>query len=552
MAVTRAALADQFSTRRLWTGTTYVGPPPLPSTDPSIVVDVGIAALSPKNVWSSPPTGWALRGTGGTVSDTAGFVPGTGTGRFAPADSSYLHNAISPLRGTVYCRLQRRALSIDKSRSSGASFFPGEGSLAGGNSSLGAEEALAWSLYGETANEFLGLAMSSTTASFKIFKGSYLSRAWTINNHASATYKDPTYMDTVFTWDNDQYWGYVDGQLVCGGSLGATWDNVGGAKLGGWATIGNNPAGPGSFGRALGAFAILRWQWSTAYFPPPVLPVMVGAYGDSTVVASGALTGDAAGLSQAQIDATQLSTRSQIATGAVGADDAKGQNKWMATLQQYAYERLGAYFRTYAAAQSGRGWATTGMTNDNSTNTNGIDSFALGGGGTKTVYSDALNAARPEIILTYGSVNDVANGTPTALVADIKARFDYWANNNPALRRIIYAEMPAWDQGWGATQLARSATQRAAVRAEFGQAVNRSAYLAGTRQVPVTFVPMHEAFSLSANARRYLINTHPDNTTTSALGGGAEDGHPTPEGHICIADVLWPHLKEFLLERPVT
>lgn len=549
MPVTRFSLADQWAAQRLWLGSTYAGPPPLPAADASIVIDIGTTALAPKNVWSSPPSGWALRGTGGTVSDTDGFIPGTGTGRFAPADSTYLHNAVSPLRGTVYCRLQRRALSIDKSRSSGSSFFPGEGSLAGGNSATGSEEALAWSLYGETANEFLGLAMSSTTASFKIFKGSYLSRPWTINNNASATYKDATYIDTVFTWDNDQYWGYVDGQLVCGGSLGATWDNVGGAKLGGWATIGNNAAGPGAFGRALGAFAILRWQWSTSYFPPPVLPVMIGAYGDSTVVSSGGMAADALSLSVAAVNAQQLSTRSQIAGGSVGSDDAKGQNKWLATLQQYAQAQLGAYFQTYVAAQSGRGWATTGMTNDNATNTNGIDSFALGGGGAKTTFSDALNAARPEIILTYGSVNDVANGTPTALLADMKARFDYWANNNPALRKIIFFEMFAWDRGWSGTTLARSVTQRAAVRAEFGNAVNEAAYLAGSRGVPVKFVPTYEAWVQAPDGARYLNSTHPDNTTTSRLGGVAEDSHPSAEGHIRIADIMWPHLQEEFQRR---
>lgn len=550
MSVERASIADQFAARRRWIGSTHTGLPPLPANDAAVVIDIGITALSPKNVWSSPPSGWALRGTGGTVSDTAGFIPGTGTGRFAPADSSYLHNAISPVRGTVYCRLQRRAMCIDSSRSSGAAFYSSQGSLAGGNGDDGAEQALAWSMYGETANEHLSLGMSTNTAQFKIFKGSYLSRSWTAHSHVDPTYKDAEYMDTVFTWNDTEYYGYIDGVLVASGTFAAGWDNVGGAKLGGWVTIGNNAAGPGAFGRALGNFAILRWQWSTAFFPPPYLPVTVGFYGDSTVVQAGAVTEDAPALSIASINGVQRNTPMTM-KDAIGGDSVRGHTPWISLCQQYSFLQLGAYFKTFAAAQSGRGWATTGMTNDNSTNTNGIDSFALGGGGAKTFYSDALNAARPDIIVCYGSVNDVANGTPTALVADVRARMDYWANNNPSLRKIIYAEMFAWDRAWSGATLARSVAQRAAIRGAFGDVVSDRAYSAGSRGVPVKFIPTQELWVDVPDSARYLISTHPSNTTTSRLGEANADSHPSAEGHTRIAGILWPHIKEEIQKRAV-
>jgi hypothetical protein len=128
----------------------------------------------------------------------------------------------------------------------------------------------------------------------------------------------------------------------------------------------------------------------------------------------------------------------------------------------------------------------------------------------------------------------------------VKARMDYWANNNPALRKIIYAEMFAWDAAWSGVQLTRSAAQRAAIRAAFGNSVNEVAYRAGTRGVPVKFVPTYESW---AGQPSYLISTHPSNTTTSRLGQANADSHPSAEGHTRIAGILWPHIKQELLAR---
>jgi hypothetical protein len=223
-----------------------------------------------------------------------------------------------------------------------------------------------------------------------------------------------------------------------------------------------------------------------------------------------------------------------------------GQDGFISRTQAYALNTFGGYLQLYTAAQSGHGWAYTGMGGTTVSDTPAIDDFNLG----KTGYSDALNAAQPAYIFAFGSVNDVNNGTPANLVGDMQTHFKYWANNNPNLKGIYYIETLSWQlasadctshggvTGW----IAEMTRQRNLMRTAFG-----AGYLAGTRQVPVTYIESYESWVEAPNSDRFLIASNPDNHTQSSNIGSSPNGHPDAEGNIQMIDAyVWPYLASLI------
>jgi hypothetical protein len=313
--------------------------------------------------------------------------------------------------------------------------------------------------------------------------------------------------------------------------------------------IGGYLGGAGNVGHPLGPFAIQRFQISTAFSPPPALKgePLIGFYGDSFVAQGAGLISGVPGQShsptiaevnavQAQLDPT---TSPNASTGLLGQDG------FISRAQAYALKQHGGYLQFYTAAQSGHGWAYTGMGGTSAADTPAIDDFALG----KTGYSDALNAAQPAYIFAFGSVNDVNNGVPADIAGDAKVHFDYWANHNPSLQGIYFIETLSWELTGAATShggpagwKAEMARQRELLRAAFG-----GGYLAGTRQVPVTYIETYETWVQGPNSARFLIASNPDNHSQSSNSGSQPNGHPDAEGNIQMVDAyVWPYLTKLL------
>jgi hypothetical protein len=516
------------------------GFPPYPASNPDVILDVGITSLSPRNLWSALPTGFKLGQvsglTPGTISDTAGFTPNTG---------GYIENAaafssIASSKGTVYMRVQRAALSIDDSTDSGINFFDSTGNTSGGN---GPNEATAFTLY-DGHNSIIQWGMTSQTNGADILvAGSWLHPGPQLSNSHGSTNLDPTYVDLAFTWQGTTYWAYFDGVPVGYGTFSAALPASGQFSQ---ITIGAYLGGAGSVGRPLGPFAIQRFQLSMAFSPPPILqgaPV-IGFYGDSFVVQGAGVSADASSPSVAQINAVQAQMHPTTSPNADFGNH--GQDGFISRAQAYALKQFGGFLQLYTAAESGHGWAYTGMGGTTVNNTPAIDDFSVG----KTAYSDALNAAAPAYIFAFGSVNDVNNGTPTNLVGDMEAHFNYWANNNPNLKGIYYIETLSWQlatadctsHGGVAGWVAEMTRQRNLMRAAFS-----GGYVAGTRRIPVTYIESYESWVEGANSARFLIASNPDNHSQSSNSGSSPNGHPDAEGNIQMIDAyVWPYLASLI------
>ncbi|HTW74913.1 MAG TPA: hypothetical protein VMD56_08370 [Steroidobacteraceae bacterium] len=509
-----------------------------------MLLDIGIAALSPRNTWSDLPSGFVLGQVpglvAGTLSDTSGFTPNSGGYIY---DYAAFPQAASS-QGTIYMRLQRQALSIDDSTDAGATFFDSTGNTTGG---FGGNAATAFTVF-DGVNNLIQWAMSVQANGAQVLDaGSWLYPGARYGNSHGSSNLDPTDEDIVFTWQGSTYWAYFDGSAVAYGTFPTALPSVGQFAQ---VIIGGYLGGAGSAGQPLGPFSIQRFQLSTAYSPPPVLsaPVLIGFYGDSFVVQGGGVSEDVPGPPSSPSVAAVNAVQAQLAPteSPEAYSGTYGQDPFIVRTEAYALRQLGGYFPSYTAAESGHGWAYTGMGGTTIANTPAIDDFDLG----KTGYSDALNAARPDYIFAFGSVNDVNNGTPGDIVGDTQAHFDYWANNNPNLKGIFYIETLSWELATGACTshggpagwIAEMQRQRNLLRAAFARG-----YLAGTRQVPVTYIESYESWVDSPDSARFLIASNPDNNTQSANAGSSPNGHPDAEGNLQMADAyVWPYLQALL------
>lgn len=516
--------------------------PPYEASDAAVLVDIGIASLKPRNTWQHLPAGFLLQQVGGrtagTVSDSSGFVPNSG---------GYIANpsafpAAASSQGTIYLRVQRAALSADNSASSGATFYDSTGNTGGG---FGASAASAFTVFDNNNNILQWVMAAQPVSEPAILKaGNWLYPGQRAANSHSSAFLDSTYADLVITWQGTSYWTYFDGAIVGSGSFTTPFPATG---LFSQLVIGAYLGGAGVVGQPLGPYTVQRYQLSTRYSPPPSLAgaPKIGFYGDSFVVQAGGVSGEPPNPpTTAQVDAVQAQldygTTQNAAAGPIG------QTGFISLAQAAALKNDGGFLKIYTAAQSGHGWAYTGMGGSSAADTPAIDDFSLG----KSGFSDALDAAQPDYLFAFGSVNDVNNGTPADIVGDVKAHFDYWADHNPNLKGIYYVETLSWELSSGASTshggqagwIAEMARQRGLLRAAYG-----NGYTAGARQVPVTYIKTYETWVQGPNAARFLIATNPDNKTQSADGGSAPNGHPDAEGNVQIMDAyIWPYLMALL------
>ena len=515
--------------------------PPYPASDPAVILDIGIASLDPQNTWEHLPSGFMLDTvsgrTAGTVSDTAGFVPNSG---------GYIHNyaafpGVASSQGTIYMRLQRTALTADNSADGSNSFYDSTGNTTGG---YGQDSATAFTVFDGTNNIIQWVMSAQPENNPQIMNaGTWLYPGGRYANSHTSAGLDPVYADIVLTWQGTTYWAYFDGAVVANGTFSAPFPSPGQFSQ---IVIGGYLGGASNVGRPLGSFTIQRFQISTAYSPPPELKgkPLIAFYGDSFVVQGGGVTGDVPGLSGSPTLAQVNAVQAQLdpATSPRAAAGTIGQDGFISLAQADSLKKYGGYLQLYTAAQTGHGWAYTGMGGTTAANTPAIDDFGLG----KTGFSDALNAARPAYIFAFGSVNDVNNGVPADIVGDTKAHFDYWANNNPGLKGIYYVETLSWELATGACSArggpagwkAEMARQRGLLRTAFA-----GGYLAGTSQIPVTYIKSYETWVQGTNSPRFLIASNPDNHSQSSDSGSSPNGHPDAEGNVQMLDAyVWPAL----------
>lgn len=538
------SVADAWLAKRSAIGSAFLGGPPFPANDSSVLVDIGISALNPGNTWTNLPAGFTYTaGVGSSIDAIVGLVPGSLGGNQAGRVAGVnVFPATPGTSGTVYIRLPRAALSIDGSQSSATVFYDATGNPL---YTAGTYVPSCWMLdngAGKNIVAWTGGGRYDINNNSSFFQPG----ATVINAAVSLASPniDPTYCDYVFTWNGTLCHAYVDGVLLftatyLGGQFPTgIFTNVG---------IGNyyNGAQP-SLGGNLGPFAIQRFQISTAYCPPPVMPITVGVYGDS--YCAGAVGGDGGVPGTATIASINAAQSHQF----VGANQVNGsylgQNTWSDLLLGYAYKQLGAYFSFYGACKAGYSSYYTGY------------GSPIGKPG-QTVYWDALNAAQPEIVLHIDSVNNLFEYPGDGLtnpVSDATTMFNYWANGNPKLRAILVLECPSIELVpepaagapiSNAKMVQVAVSFRALMRGAFGNGVR-----AGTRGVPVTYIKSYESYTAAVDGARMVLGSHPQNPATSGSTQGplgtAPNIHPDPEGQIRLADLIWPYLKTALLAPP--
>jgi hypothetical protein len=195
--------------------------------------------------------------------------------------------------------------------------------------------------------------------------------------------------------------------------------------------------------------------------------------------------------------------------------------------------KLGARPAFYAAGDSGHGWGS-------------------GGGQIRQAFFDAVGAYDPEIIVCLGSVNDVV-ANPADLIGDTKSRLTYMAALCRNLRKILFVQtFPGWKCGntnWNTpTAIAIYKAQIAAQEGLNGYAVTTK----DGRTVTVQFVPTYEALGgdnynadINLGGNQYLA------AWKTFSGSSIEDGdvHPGQYGMNRMAEIIWPALQPYLLNK---
>jgi len=545
------------------------GFPPLAAEDPSIIIDIGCPGLNgqyPKSTWATTggypglPSGMTYTSsTGSSISNTTGYVPGNGNNAAGRIDGTSL-SAVSSASGTVYLNVSRPAACVDTSQSSSSSWYESNGNTLG--ASPGSYPPCLFCLCnsGGVTSGFQLLVGPSTL--YLVSNNNFIFGQSINNVPVSSVNSDPNYWDIVFTWttvgSNINFYLYIDGQAVYTGTIPvANWSSTLFYEI----SIGNGPGGANSFlGGNLGPFTIRRFQVSSAYFPPPTLPLLVGFYGDS-YSAGGGVNGDGGvpgTATVALINAAQYMVNTQSWSNSILSGTT--QLAWQAQLASYFLKQLGGYPSFFGACKSGYSsyFTTTSGSPYNSSmdNPSGISQVNNAG---YVTYCQALDAAQPQIIVYWDNVNNAYESpTSTGLTADpvgdLKWHFNKWADNNPRLQYIVFLEqmslelMPAVGALNPTTYKTISANWRPLWRSAFysGNSLNPVFY-AGRRQVPVLFVPTYERMISASDGNQMLYGSNPNNICTSGSNqgpsGASPDIHPSPYGRIVIADLCWQALK---------
>jgi hypothetical protein len=224
---------------------------------------------------------------------------------------------------------------------------------------------------------------------------------------------------------------------------------------------------------------------------------------------------------------------------------------WGHLLQSFSARQLGIRPTFFSATKSGYANYFTGYQSA-SPRDNPLASTPL------TIYTDALNSAKPPIVMELDSVNNqiqmnINNYLNTDCVGDLKWRYDYMAANNPNLRAIILIEAMSLERlpiatlsPYAIADPTNAATISAYWRNLLRAAFYTTKYYAGNR-VPVIYVPTYEQCAGAPDGNLLFWGSSPTNSITINANGGPgavqPDLHITIRGKMRIADIVWAALK---------
>jgi hypothetical protein len=527
------------------------------------------------------PTGWELTSSTGTSVSSSGFIPGTGNQQNGRIQSPSNWNTTAGKQATIYVRLSRAAISAngnDGGTSPNNTARVWWDSVGNPYGAFGPDWPPAVFTLSNSGGRYLGFVLAPTTFSLVDYGSSgYQSptiQTSFVNPSQISPNIDKDFVDLVVTWTtNDSnvttVYIYVDSILVqvkpitTNGALSAGMFRL--------VTIGNSYNGPNPYlGGNLGPFTIQRFQISTAFCPPIPSRLLIGVTGDSYTVGGGGFSGDG-GIPSVATYASIYGNNSGLSISSLynssyvfGASPDQnpasifGVYFWGNLLQSFSARQLGIRPTFFSSAKGGYANYFTGYQSA-SPRDNPLASTPL------TIYTDALNSAKPPIVMELDSVNnqiqmDINNYLNTDCVGDLKWRYDYMAANNPNLRAIILIEAMSLERlpiaslsPYATANPTNAATISAYWRNLLRAAFYTTKYYAGNR-VPVIYVPTYEQCAGASDGNLLFWGSNPANSITEEANGdpaGTNGGpnafrpdiHITVKGSMRIADIVWAALK---------
>ena len=349
------------------------------------------------------------------------------------------------------------------------------------------------------------------------------------NSHVSSYDADPDFAQIIVTWNDLEWVVYYDGLLMEGKRKPAgqeVWKGVDDIY------IGSDSGGTNRFDGY-----VKRLQITSDFIGQIKNRTSIALYGDSFVQVGTARPNEA-GETVAQYNAVQTNltlggndgTNKDRHAYLIG--NARSQNNWFWCLSRWFWLNYGENLLCYNGGNSGSGHTT--MT--------GVTQFTA-------EQRDAIIANDPELIITFGSVNDINSGgigtvSDTNTLDQAKLAMDDFIDNCPNLRKIMFFggfsahNIPSKlaISGWNTTMKAYQ---------------DNLAQINGYRDV-VQFIPTWDAWGGYNVPATYINGSHPDNLTTSGPATNGDDVHPTAVGHIKIAEIMWPHIRSFLGRRSMS
>lgn len=344
------------------------------------------------------------------------------------------------------------------------------------------------------------------------------------NSHQGALDPESDYVQMIVTWRDREWHVYFDGLLMEGKTKPASQECYKGVDD---LYMGSDSGGNNQFDGY-----IKRLQITSDFLAPKKNRTRIALYGDSFIQVGTARTNEAAETVVAY-DAVQnnLTLGGNDGTNkdrhAFLIGNARNQNNWFWCLSRWFWLEYGEQLLCYNGGNSGSGHGT--MT--------GVTQFTA-------EQRDAIIAYNPEILITFGSVNDI-NYQETVTDANtynqVVTAMDDFIDNAPSLRKILFFggfsahNIPTKQalSGWDDTFYA------------YHQNLSK---IDGYRDI-VKFIPTWQAWGGYDVPATYINGSHPDNLTTSGPSNNGDDVHPSAVGHIRIAEIVWPHLVESIGRR---
>lgn len=418
--------------------------------------------------------------------------------------------------GFVWLKVERRALSIAE-HANPAIFYGSSGSLDAENAHLSSARTL---LYGDAG---MGQDQSVLLYKSRHHRFSYISNGWRLvneylayNDQVSAP-QDKDFAEILLTWQGTRSQVYVDGLLIAENDndthIAQSWKRL---------YIGRRPHGDaleGVIHRVVMGSDFINLSARTSRKKIAVL-------GDSFAVAgsSRSTIANEDSASVGDIDALQTSLHSTPYARDVLRTSARGATGWIHQIQATLAQSTGTFQPVYNAACSGHGWVNA--------------PYRDAAGEIPIAYLNAAIAYQPELVIVLASVNDLLPHIEVEHAAQsLRQDLDHLIDQLPHLEAVLLVQTFGWYQ-----------PDHLALQSENDHGKqwlkryhNYNAALAEIDQYRgVVHWVTHDWGAQPP--REYLIGSAPSNITTSR----AIDYHPSPAGHVAMAEIIYTALLDWL------